>query len=177
MRGEAMSKGYKLSIALAIISLCLVGCGEPKKEYSDPVYNAFYAATGIEPEAAVISTSGDTWLIIEYDISKTPYDYADYVSIGLSDYINTAFSIFTDTSFTTLRMDMLYEGQAVTSLIMDKDAFSQYAWEDLKYTKGIYYDISDDFNKFYIESMILNGIDANDIEYKTVHRSREDLSN
>lgn len=167
----------KVSVILMIIVvLCLMGCGEEQKEYSDPVYNAFYTATGIEPESATISTSGDNWLIIEYDISKTPYDYADYASIGLSDFINTASSIFTDTSFTILQMDMLYEGQAVTSLIMDKDAFSEYAWDDLANTKGIYYDISNDFTKFYIESMLFNGMDANDIEYKTVHRSREDLS-
>ena len=164
----------KKILAMCIIMIMLVGCGQSATSQSgsgeqetssvDPVSDAFYSATKIEPSEATITASG-SYLQIEYDINKTPYDYTDYVSIALSDYIKTASGVFTNTDYDTLRMDMLSDGQAVTSLIMTKDNYNKYNWDDIAYTKGIYTDIVGDFDKFYVESMLMQGVDTDGIEY------------
>lgn len=161
----------KRTLVLCFVMMLLVGCGQTSTPQdktetasTDPVSDAFYSATKIDPSTATITTSG-SYLQIEYDINKTPYDYTDYVSIALSDYIKTASGVFSNTDYDNLRMDMLVDGQAVTSLIMTKDNYNKHNWDSIAYTKGIYADIVDDFDKFYVESMLMQGVDTNEIEY------------
>lgn len=153
---------------MLLLAIVLSGCGSvAQKQYSDPVHQAFYSALKLDPEAAEIERSDDLgYLTINYDISKTPYDYTDYVSLGLSDFIKVGGKIFEDTEYTTLRMDMKVDGIAATSLIMKKDNFQKYRWDDMAFTPGIYLDIVDDFDKFYVESMLMKGVDIDQIEYK-----------
>lgn len=143
-------------------------------ESSIDIYDLFYSATRIEREAATITENPDIgYLTIEYDISKTPYNYTDYVSIGLTDFINSASAIFNETDYDALRMDMLHEGIAATSLIMTKESFNKYSWSDLKYTKGIYDIVSSDFDKFYVEDMLEKGVVYDDVEYKDIYGARK----
>ena len=153
-------------IVIFLVVLVLEGCGSSKEPaYSNPAEQAFSSALKLDPEAASFSSSGD-YLTIEYDISKTPYDYTDYVNLGLSDFIKVGTKIFEDTTYDTLRMDMMVEGSAVTSLIMKKDSFQKYKWDDMAFLPGIYSDIVDDFDKFYVESMLMKDVDVDQIEYK-----------
>lgn len=155
-------------LAMTLVSL-LAACGSSKKkepEYEDPVYSAFYQALRLDPEEAEIRED-EKWDYIEikYDVTVTPYDYTDYVSTGLSDFIKTGKIIFETTDCVTLRMDMLVDGYAATSFIMTKENFNKHDWENMAFTKGIYYRIVDDFDKFYVEGMLKKDVDFDSVEY------------
>lgn len=108
----------------------------------------------------------DDYIEISYTLESTPYDYTDYVSKGLTNYVKTAKEIFENTDYTMYRMDMLVDGTAATSLIMTKDNFNSIDWSSIAYTEGIYDQIQGSFQKFYVETMLMKGVDTNKIMYK-----------
>lgn len=134
---------------------------EESKE--DPVLSCFIEATGIK-EADI--TQKDKYIQIVYTLDSTPYDYTDYVSKGLTHFVKTGKQIFDSTDCDTFRMDMKVDGSAVTSLIITKDNFGSIDWSSLTYTEGIYDQIQDKFQKFYVESTFMKDVDTTKIMYK-----------
>lgn len=129
----------------------------------DPVLAAFAKATGIK-EASI--TQKDDYIEIVYTLNSTPYDYSDYVSTGLTHFVKTARQIYESTDCDTLRMDMQVDGSAITSLIITKDNFESIDWSSLAYLEGTYEQIQGKFQKFYVESVLMKGVDTNRIMYK-----------
>ena len=110
-------------------------------------------------------TAGNT-VDITYELNSTPYDYTDYVSKALTDYVETSSKIFSDTDYTSIRMDMKDDSGIITSLIMSKDSFKSISWSDDAYTEGIYDRIIDKFDKFYVESTLMKNVDTSKVMYK-----------
>ncbi len=128
----------------------------------DPVETSLTNA-GIKD--STVKVNGD-YIEISYTLESTPYDYTDYVSKGLTNYVKTAKEIFENTDYTMYRMDMLVDGTAATSMIMTKDNFNSIDWSSIAYTEGIYDQIQGSFQKFYVETMLMKGVDTNKIMYK-----------
>ena len=127
-----------------------------------------------DPAASISETLGlkdadiafkDDYVEIVYSLNSTPYDYTDYVSKGLTDFVQAGKLVFA-TDYKTLRMDMQVDGSAATSLIMSKDNFESIDWSSLAYTEGIYDQIQDKFQKFYVESTLMKDVDTTKIMYK-----------
>ena len=133
---------------------------EPK---DDPLLSYFTEATGIKE--AKITKNGD-YIEIVYTLTDLPYDYTDYVSKGLTHFVKTAKLIYSNTDCDMLRMDMKSEDSIVTSLIITKDNFNSFDWSSWAYTEGIYDQVNDKFQKFYVESMLMKSVDINKIMYK-----------
>lgn len=123
----------------------------------------FTQATGIK-EASI--KEQDDYIEIVYTMDGTPYDYTDYVSKGLTDFVKTGQLIYANTDCDMLRMDMLVDGSAATSLIITRDNFESIDWSSLAYTEGSYDQIQDKFDKFYVESMLMKDVDTSKIMYK-----------
>lgn len=123
----------------------------------------FTQATGIK-EASI--KEQDDYIEIVYAMDGTPYDYTDYVSRGLTDFVKTGQLIYDNTDCDMLRMDMQVDGSAVTSLIMTKKDFESVDWSSLAFTEGIYDQIQRKFQKFYVESTLMKNVDTNKIMYK-----------
>lgn len=137
---------------------------EVKEEVKeDPLLTYFSQATGVKE--ATINEEKD-YIGITYTLDSTPYDYTDYVSKGLTHFVKTAKSIFENTDCNTLRMDMQVDGSAVTSLIITRDNFESIDWNSLAYTEGIYDQINDKFDKFYVESTLMKDVNTSKIMYK-----------
>lgn len=58
------------------------------------------------------------------------------------------------------------DGSAVTSLIITRDSFESIDWSSLAYTEGIYDQINDKFDKFYVESTLMKDVNTSKIMYK-----------
>lgn len=157
---------WYFSVLIPLIVILISACGSSASNQSstpdDPVQASLIDA-GIK-DATI--TSKDDYIEISYTLKDTPYDYTDYVSKGLSHYVKTAKGIFEKTDYTTLRMDMMVDGSAATSLIMTKDNFNSIDWSSIAYTEGIYNKIQGNFQKFYVESMLMKGVDTDKIMYK-----------
>ncbi len=123
----------------------------------------FTQATGIK-EASI--KEQDDYIEIVYTMDGTPYDYTDYVSKGLTDFVKTGQLIYANTDCDMLRMDMQVDGLAATSLIITKDNFESIDWGSLAYTEGIYDQIQGKFQKFYVESMLMKDVDTSKVMYK-----------
>lgn len=132
-------------------------------EPEDPLLSYFTEATGIKD--AEIAEKGD-YIEIVYSLTDLPYDYTDYVSEGLTHFVKTAKLIYSNTNCDMLQMDMKSDGSIVTSLIITKDNFDSFDWSSWAYTEGIYDHVKDIFQKFYVESMLMKGVDTNKIMYK-----------
>lgn len=133
---------------------------EPNK---DPLLSYFTEATGIK-EAEV--TEKDDYIEIVYTLTDLPYDYTDYVSKGLTHFVKTAKLIYSNTDCDMLRMDMKSDDSIVTSFIITRENFNSIDWSALAYTEGIYDQVKDKFQKFYVESMLMKNVDTNKIMYK-----------
>lgn len=129
----------------------------------DPLLSYFTEATGIKE--AEITEKGD-YIEIVYTLTDLPYDYTDYVSKGLTHFVKTAKLIYSNTNCDMLRMDMKSDDSVVTSLIITKDNFNSFDWSSWAYTEGIYDQVKDVFQKFYVESMLMKDVDTNKIMYK-----------
>lgn len=134
-----------------------------KEVKEDPIKTLFTEATGIK-EADI--SAKDDYVEIIYTLDSTPYDYTDYVSKGLTHFVKAAKPIFDSTNCNTLRIDMQVDGSAVTSLVITKDNFESIDWSSLAYTEGIYDQIQDKFQKFYVESTLMKDVDTTKIMYK-----------
>lgn len=110
-------------------------------------------------------TIKDDYVEIVYTLASTPYDYTDYVSKALTDFVQTGNLVFAS-EYNTLRMDMQVDGSAVTSLIMTKKDFKSVDWSSLAFTEGIYDQIQGKFQKFYVESTLMKDVDTNKVMYK-----------
>lgn len=110
----------------------------------------------------------DGYYEIVYDLNKTPYDYTDYVSQALTHCLIVGKYLFENTNCNQLRMDMRSDGDVVTSLIISKDGFNKHSWSDIAYTKEIYDDIQDAFDKFYVENMLMKDVVSDEVMIKDV---------
>lgn len=128
-----------------------------------PVLSYFAEATGIK-EASIKEQDG--YIEIVYTMEGTPYDYTAYVSKGLTDFVKTGKFIFGNTDCKSLRMDMQLDDKTVTSLIISKEDFESVDWSAIAYTEGIYDKIQEKFQKFYVESMLMKGVETDKIMYK-----------
>lgn len=135
---------------------------EPEAQ-EETTLSYFTQATGIK-EASI--KEQDDYIEIVYTMDGTPYDYTDYVSRGLTDFVKTGQLIYANTDCDTLRMDMQVDGSAVTSLIITRDNFESIDWSSLAYTEGTYSHVHDKFQKFYVESTLMKDVDTNKIMYK-----------
>lgn len=129
----------------------------------DPLLSYFTEATGIKE--ASIKEKKDSIEIV-YTLDSTPYDYTDYVSKGLTHFVDTGRLIYANTNCDMFRMDMQVDGSVVTSLIITKDNFESIDWSSIAFTEGIYEQIQGKFQKFYVESMLMKDVDTNKIMYK-----------
>lgn len=110
--------------------------------------------------------NNDGYYEIVYDLDKTPYDYTDYVSQALTHCLIVSKYLFENTNCSQLRMDMRSDGDVVTSLIISKDGFNKHSWSDIAYTKEIYDDIQDSFDKFYVENMLMKDVVSDEVMIK-----------
>lgn len=174
MEKQPIYKKWWFWVIIALVIVAFIGSQQPAKDTApepvaettpaapeDPLLESFSKATGIK-EAEI--KQKDDYIEIIYTLDSTPYDYTDYVSKGLTHFVDTGKLLFGDCK--TLRMDMQVDGSAATSLIMTKDNFDSVDWSSLAYTEGIYDQISDKFQKFYVESMLMKDVDTNKIMYK-----------
>lgn len=129
----------------------------------DFLLSYFTEATGIKE--ASIKEQKDSIEIV-YTLDSTPYDYTDYVSKGLTHFVDTAKLIYGNTDCDMFRMDMQVDGSAVTSLIITRDNFESIDWSSMAFTEGIYDQIQGKFQKFYVESTLMKDVDTNKIMYK-----------
>lgn len=137
---------------------------EPTQEVQEETPLSYFTeATGIK-EASI--KFQDDYVEIIYTMDGTLYDYTDYVSKGLTDFVKTGKLIYANTDCNSFRMDMQVDGSAVTSLIITRDNFESIDWSSLAYTEGIYDQIQDKFDKFYVESMLMKDVDTSKIMYK-----------
>lgn len=137
----------------------------PKQEKAEEttIEDVFVKATNAKEYTI---NEGNGYLEITYTLNKTPYDYTDYVSQALTHLLEVATAAFKGET-TQIRMDMKADGDIVTSLILSKDGYNKHSWKDITYTEGIYNDIVGDFDKFYVESMLMNNIDPDKIMIKS----------
>ena len=136
----------------------------PESEVQEETTLSYFTqATGIK-EASI--KEQDHYIEIVYTMDGTPYDYTDYVSKGLTDFVKTGQLIYANTDCDMLRMDMQVDGSAATSLIITKDNFESIDWSSLAYTEGIYDQIQGKFQKFYVESMLMKDVDTTKVMYK-----------
>lgn len=136
----------------------------PEPEVQEETTHSYFTqATGIK-EASI--KEQDDYIEIVYTMDGTPYDYTDYVSKGLTDFVKTGQLIYANTDCDMLRMDMQVDGSAATSLIITKDNFESIDWSSLAYTEGIYDQIQGKFQKFYVESMLMKDVDTSKVMYK-----------
>ena len=136
----------------------------PEPEFQEETTLSYFTqATGIK-EASV--KEQDDYIEIVYTMDGTPYDYTDYVSRGLTDFVKTGKLLYANTDCDMLRMDMQVDGSAVTSLIITRDNFESIDWSSLAYTEGTYSHVQDKFQKFYVESTLVKDVDTDKIMYK-----------
>lgn len=108
----------------------------------------------------------DVYYEIDYELTDLPYDETDYVSKALTHCVYCADYIFRNTDATAFRIDMSSNDAVVTSLIISKDKFESYSWNDNAYLEGQYDSISALFDKFYVESMLMSKVDTSKVMFK-----------
>lgn len=108
----------------------------------------------------------DVYYEINYELTDLPLNETDYVSKALTHCVYCADYIFRNTDATAFRIDMSSNDAVVTSLIISKDKFESYSWNDNAYLEGQYDSISALFDKFYVESMLMSKVDTSKVMFK-----------
>ena len=160
-----MKKNIKITVCFLLLFSVIVsfsGCGESGKSSSNEIEDLI-KGTDIEV------SEKDSYLTVVYTQTTTPNDYSDIVSTGLTDFVNVG-KVYFD-KYETIRIDMHLsdtsgEVSVVTSLICTKDNFNSISWDDIEYAPGSYDEFVGKFDKFYVESMIMNEVDTQKIYYK-----------
>ncbi len=117
----------------------------------------------VEGENFEINDNGSS-LSIVYDTTQLPHNYTDIVCIGLTDFVDIGKVYFE--SYDLIKIDMKLEGDIVTSLVCSKDNFNSVDWDSIAFMPGSYDEVSGIFDKFYVESMVMNEVDTEKVYYK-----------